>query len=522
MSSHFKLKQKQRTQSFKKTMTRERSVSKRRQFIIQLSKNKKEQNLYRRRQKLQNDFLKSQFENFENQNGNIPALIKLHYQKNDLVSVSNLIKQLEEKLGSVDEIREIAQQLEEENLYPYLISLIEKESNVVLCSNSLSILTSIGSTIPKMLPYFIAQGLLEKSIKVLKIAPLQINSIRCIGHIVSNLEDGNEFFLLKIIVQLFIEIFEETQKIKIKRETLWCFSCFLSRRPLPDFDDYKEFLPYVYKSIYEKDEEILIDTFNILASITTDKENIQTIIDSADISHSINLLSHKSHGVQSAVVKLIGNIVSGTDEQTDYVIKLSVLPGLVSLLSNEKSFLRRQACWVCSNILCQKVHIPTVSDYGIIKLLQDIIKNDFFDVKREAIFCFSKIFTLSEPGFILKITTKKLIKRLMQFFDIEDQQLIYLVLKIFRDYLVVGNDSYQINNLEENVSLTLLEENNVFKKIEKLISHKNQQICYLSRQIIDWVIENQIEIDMSEEMIEQPLSFDINTPLQIINTMNKK
>ncbi|KAJ3446754.1 importin subunit alpha-4 [Anaeramoeba flamelloides] len=507
MSSHFKLKQKQRTQSFKKTMTRERSVSKRRQFIIQLSKNKKEQNLYRRRQKLQNDFLKSQLQNFENQNGNTPALIKLHLQKNDLVSVSNLIKQLEEKLGSVDEIREIAQQLEEEDLYPFLISLIEKDSNVVLCLNSLSILTSVGSTIPKMFPYFIEQGLLDRCLQVLKIDSLQYNSLRCIGHIVSNLEYDEDFSLLKIIIQLFIEILEETQKIKIKRETLWCFSCFLSKRPLPDFND---------------DEDILIDTFNILASITTDKENIQIIIDSADISHSINLLSHKSHGVQSAVVKLIGNIVSGTDEQTDYVIKLSVLPGLVSLLSNEKSFLRRQACWVCSNILCQRVHIPTVSDYGIIKILQDIIKNDFFDVKREAIFCFSKIFTLSEPEFIMKITTKKLIKRLIQFFDIADQQLVYLVLKIFRDYLVVGNDLYQINNLEENVSLILLEEYSVFKTIEKLISHKNQQICYLSRQIIDWVVENQTEIDMSEEMNEQPLSFDTNTQLQIINIMNKK
>ncbi|KAJ6254852.1 importin subunit alpha-4 [Anaeramoeba flamelloides] len=517
MSSHFKLKQKQRTQSFKKTMTRERSVSKRRQFIIQLSKNKKEQNLYRRRQKLQNDFLKSQLQNFENQNGNTPALIKLHLQKNDLVSVSNLIKQLEEKLGSVDEIREIAQQLEEEDLYPFLISLIEKDSNVVLCLNSLSILTSVGSTIPKMFPYFIEQGLLDRCLQVLKIDSLQYNSLR-----LSNLEYDEDFSLLKIIIQLFIEILEETQKIKIKRETLWCFSCFLSKRPLPDFNDYKEFLPYVYKSIYKKDEDILIDTFNILASITTDKENIQIIIDSADISHSINLLSHKSHGVQSAVVKLIGNIVSGTDEQTDYVIKLSVLPGLVSLLSNEKSFLRRQACWVCSNILCQRVHIPTVSDYGIIKILQDIIKNDFFDVKREAIFCFSKIFTLSEPEFIMKITTKKLIKRLIQFFDIADQQLVYLVLKIFRDYLVVGNDLYQINNLEENVSLILLEEYSVFKKIEKLISHKNQQICYLSRQIIDWVVENQTEIDMSEEMNEQPLSFDTNTQLQIINIMNKK
>lgn len=49
-------------------------------------------------------------------------------------------------------------------------------------------------------------------------------------------------------------------------------------------------------------------------------------------------------------LRTLGNIVSGNDAQTQAVVAANVLPALVPLLSHSKKNIRKEACWMLSNI----------------------------------------------------------------------------------------------------------------------------------------------------------------------------
>ena len=46
----------------------------------------------------------------------------------------------------------------------------------------------------------------------------------------------------------------------------------------------------------------------------------------------------------------MGNITTGDDSQTQFVVSNNVLPALVPLLSNPKKNIRKETCWMLSNI----------------------------------------------------------------------------------------------------------------------------------------------------------------------------
>lgn len=54
--------------------------------------------------------------------------------------------------------------------------------------------------------------------------------------------------------------------------------------------------------------------------------------------------------VKTPALRTIGNIVTGDDVQTQVVINRGGLAGLLSLLSNQKKGIVKEACWTISNI----------------------------------------------------------------------------------------------------------------------------------------------------------------------------
>jgi importin subunit alpha-6/7 len=49
-------------------------------------------------------------------------------------------------------------------------------------------------------------------------------------------------------------------------------------------------------------------------------------------------------------LRTLGNICTGNNVQTDHVLGLGALPEIFKLLGHTKKAVRREACWVLSNI----------------------------------------------------------------------------------------------------------------------------------------------------------------------------
>ena len=72
---------------------------------------------------------------------------------------------------------------------------------------------------------------------------------------------------------------------------------------------------------------------------------------SLSVSLSLSTSSrHPTVGVITPSLRAIGNILTGDDVQTQFVINCSALPALQLLLDHPVSSIRKEACWAISNM----------------------------------------------------------------------------------------------------------------------------------------------------------------------------
>lgn len=78
---------------------------------------------------------------------------------------------------------------------------------------------------------------------------------------------------------------------------------------------------------------------------------------------------------QTPSLRAIGNIVTGTDEQTQIVIDSGALAVFPSLLSHHKNNIQKEAAWTMSNITAgRQDQIQRVVDHGLVPYLIGILR----------------------------------------------------------------------------------------------------------------------------------------------------
>lgn len=86
--------------------------------------------------------------------------------------------------------------------------------------------------------------------------------------------------------------------------------------------------------------QVLVDTVWAISYLTDGgTELIQMVIESGIVPKLIPLLSHQEVKVQTAALRAVGNIVTGTDEQTQMVLNCDALSHFPDLLSHPVSIL---------------------------------------------------------------------------------------------------------------------------------------------------------------------------------------
>lgn len=94
------------------------------------------------------------------------------------------------------------------------------------------------------------------------------------------------------------------------------------------------------------------------------------VIDSSVVPRLIPLLSHKEVNVQTAALRAVGNIVTGTDEQTQTVLNCDALMHFPNLLTHPKEKICKDAVWFLSNITAgNQSQVQSVIDAGLLPLI---------------------------------------------------------------------------------------------------------------------------------------------------------
>ncbi|KAJ0687595.1 putative importin-alpha, importin-beta-binding domain, armadillo-like helical [Helianthus annuus] len=297
--------------------------------------------------------------------------------------------------------------------------------------------------------------------------------------------------LMPLLAQL-----NENAKLSMLRNATWTLSNFCRGKPQPPFEQTRPALPALQRLIHSNDEEVLTDAcwaLSYLSDGTNDK--IQAVIDAGVCQRLVELLLHPSPSVLIPALRTVGNIVTGDDLQTQHIIECGVLPCLLSLLThNHKKSIKKEACWTISNITAgNKEQIRTVIEAGLIAPLVNLLQTAEFDIKKEAAWAISNATSGGTNEQIKYLVNQGCIKPLCDLLVCPDPRIVTVSLEGLENILKVGEVEKQAGNSGDvNFFAQLIDDADGLEKIENLQSHDNNEIYEKAVKILEtyWLDED--------------------------------
>ncbi|PKA58395.1 Importin subunit alpha-1 [Apostasia shenzhenica] len=296
--------------------------------------------------------------------------------------------------------------------------------------------------------------------------------------------------LMPLLAQL-----NDQAKLSMLRNATWTLSNFCRGKPQPNFEQTKPALPALKHLIHSNDEEVLTDAcwaLSYLSDGTNDK--IQAVIEADVVPWLVELLLYPSPSVLIPALRTVGNIVTGDDLQTQYVINSGALKYLLNLLTQSyKKSIKKEACWTISNITAgNKEQIQAVIDANIIGPLVDLLQNAEFDIKKEAAWAISNATSGGTHDQIKFLVSQGCIKPLCDLLVCPDPRIVTVCLEGLENILKVGEAEKNLGTTGGvNLYAQLIDESEGLDKIENLQSHDNAEIYEKAVKILEtyWLEE---------------------------------
>eukprot|EP00756_Hemistasia_phaeocysticola_P008232 Hpha_TRINITY_DN14544_c0_g1::TRINITY_DN14544_c0_g1_i1::g.46507::m.46507 len=216
-------------------------------------------------------------------------------------------------------------------------------------------------------------------------------AVWCLGNIAAEGQDMRTLVLThKCAVPLLRIIVEAQGQRTLRRNAVWAVSSLCAARGADAEDLVRLALPVVCNLLYDADEEALADACWCIAHICDHgADHTQAVLSyaSGEVGRRlVHLLATSISPLQIPVLRAIGNICAGTDEQTQVMIDQQLLPMLCYLMAHLKKAVRREVCWVISNIMAgAPQHIQSCLGANLVPplILSSVIHE--FEVRKEAV-----------------------------------------------------------------------------------------------------------------------------------------
>jgi hypothetical protein len=224
------------------------------------------------------------------------------------------------------------------------------------------------------------------------------------------------------ILEDLVVLSANTTSISVIRNIAWTISNFTrGKNPVPQLKKVAIALPVLAKFVFTNDVDILSDSLWALHFLSDmgDNECITMIINHGICPKLVEYLDHPNISIQCPALRIIGNICTGDDYQTQYIMNLNILNPLKNLLFNKNLSIRKETCWVLSNIAAgNNLQVQQlINNKPIIAKLIQISTEDEISAKREALWVLSNIADASNKDQSILLLSNKILLPICRLFN---------------------------------------------------------------------------------------------------------
>jgi len=432
----------------------------------------------------------------------IADLSNMTFEDSSLPSLAKKIlsDELEELLHGLIGLRKLLSREEnsliqaaiDANTVPRLIALLSKSSSTNKVKMEAAwCLTNLCSGSTEQIQSCIHQGVIPAFLKLLKVKDHEVveQSVWGLGNIAGDSPQFRDKILNQSGVELLVNALKNAPNVSLKRNGAWALSNFCRGKPLPSYSLVCGAIPFfadLLKS--EEDEQTLNDIAWALAYLTANEQGVESFLAQNAVPNLIQYLSHHSAPIVSAILRTIGNIVSGTEQQTSIVIKeKNFLPELFKLAQHKKKVIKKEVFWTISNITAgtpvQFEGIMGNPDY--VNIIIHVAKNDIPDVSREAVWALSNLTISCTPAQISRILNNGVFSCFLSLLSQSDTKILQVALEGIQNCLKWGQQFNLNDEHGENRFVAEIENQGALDILENLQTHQDNEVYKKSLAILE-------------------------------------
>ncbi|EPR79166.1 Importin alpha subunit [Spraguea lophii 42_110] len=333
-------------------------------------------------------------------------------------------------------------------------------------------------------------------------------SVWALGNIAGDSEPFRDMIInsgaTSLLLTLIENILNNKAYIKILRNCTWLLSNLnRGRTPEPPLEHIQMSINMFNKLLNTDDSDILSDTLWALGYIidmSTDKTDMVLqigILERCKIFINAFLKRTSEYTIAKycipAIVRLLGNIVTGNDDQTDKIIKEGFLPLLKKVFysytdDRKASKVKKEICWIMSNIAAgTDSQVQEIFDNGIISMLSDAMRYELF-VKIEASYAITNALSNIENNmdhlqFIFDDELLEGIKESLEALD-NTPHIQALILNTL-DHGLEGSKKWAKVKGCPNPLIIKINENGIYDVIVKLQDSSDMKVNTIAEKIVD-------------------------------------
>ena len=266
--------------------------------------------------------------------------------------------------------------------------------------------------------------------------------------------------------------------LPLLRNCTWSLSNFCRGKPQPRIEDIGMALPVLGQLVANNmDADTTTDAVWALSYISDgDDSRIQHVVDLGIVQHMVNMLGSSTITTVVPALRTLGNIVSGNDFQTSEVVKANVLPLVAPLLAHARKNIRKETCWMLSNIAAgneEQLDMLFNTPNLISSVLEQMGNATEWEVRKEASWVISNIASAGKMKHIVCLVELGAITPLCELLNVGDSKILLVAMEALESIMKHGDYA---DIVEEAGGLDLL---------ESLQEHENQEVYERAVSIIE-------------------------------------